>query len=78
MQTFISFLAKSSLYRELFAKKKKKINDYAFSGSNNLKTINFKGTMDEWYAIEKGGQWITSEGYKVYCTDGIISVGNVE
>lgn len=56
----------------------KKINDYAFSGSNNLKTINFKGTMDEWYAIEKDGQWITSEGYKVYCTDGIISVGNVE
>lgn len=56
----------------------KKINDYAFSCSNNLKTINFKGTMDEWYAIEKGGQWITSEGYKVYCTDGIISVGNVE
>lgn len=56
----------------------KKINDYAFSGSNNLKTINFKGTMDEWYAIEKGGQWITSGGYKVYCTDGIISVGNVE
>lgn len=56
----------------------KKINDYAFSYSNNLKTINFKGTMDEWYAIEKGGQWITSEGYKVYCTDGIISVGNVE
>lgn len=56
----------------------KKINDYAFSYSNNLKTINFKGTMDEWYAIEKGGQWITSGGYKVYCTDGIISVGNVE
>lgn len=56
----------------------KKINDYAFSYSNNLKTINFKGTMDEWYAIEKDGQWITSEGYKVYCTDGIISVGNVE
>lgn len=56
----------------------KKINDYAFSGSNNLKTINFKGTMDEWYAIEKDGQWITSGGYKVYCTDGIISVGNVE
>lgn len=56
----------------------KKINDYAFSGSNNLKAINFKGTMDEWYAIEKDGQWITSEGYKVYCTDGIISVGNVE
>lgn len=56
----------------------KKINDYAFSGSNNLKTINFKGTMDEWYAIEKDGQWITSGGYKVYCTDGTISVGNVE
>ena len=51
---------------------------YKESYSNNLKTINFKGTMDEWYAIEKGGQWITSEGYKVYCTDGIISVGNVE
>lgn len=56
----------------------KKINDYAFSCSNNLKTINFKGTMDEWYAIKKDGQWITSEGYKVYCTDGTISVGNVE
>lgn len=56
----------------------KKINDYAFSCSNNLKTINFKGTMDEWYAIEKDGQWITSGGYKVYCTDGTISVGNVE
>ena len=56
----------------------KKINDYAFSYGNNLKTINFKGTMDELSLIHIGGQWITSGGYKVYCTDGIISVGNVE
>ena len=33
------------------------IGQYAFSGCTSLKTINFKGTEDQWDAIQKENNW---------------------
>ena len=33
------------------------IGEYAFSGCTSLKTINFKGTDEQWNAITKGSNW---------------------
>ena len=54
-----------------------KIDDYAFDGCCNLKSIRFQGTKAEWEAIEKESYWdYGTDTYVVYCTDGNISTDN--
>ncbi len=46
----------------------------ALGGNVYLTKIVYTGTIDEWYAIQKGNQWNTSTGeYKIYCSDGILT-----
>ena len=46
----------------------------AFNGCSYLSAISFKGTMEEWLAIEKDEEgWAEFTGeYKVYCSDGTL------
>lgn len=46
----------------------------AFNGCSYLSAINFKGTMAEWFAIEKDEEgWAEYTGeFKVYCSDGTL------
>lgn len=50
------------------------IGDYAFRTTENLATIIFGGTKEQWMAIEKGTDWRLSAGGNstIYCTDGEI------
>ena len=51
------------------------IGDWAFSGCTSLTTIEFKGTVEQWNAIKKGGNWnyYVSATY-VQCSDGKVSL----
>lgn len=50
------------------------INAGAFCDCSSLTTINYNGTVDQWYAIEKGADWDSGTGnYTIYCTDGNIT-----
>ncbi len=52
----------------------KNIEYGAFIGCINLRNITFKGTMEQWDAIEKDSAWnVGMSGYTVYCTDGDLS-----
>ncbi|MBR2431532.1 MAG: leucine-rich repeat protein, partial [Clostridia bacterium] len=49
------------------------IGSYAFEDCEELTEINFDGTKEMWYAIEKGEEWNKRTGeYTVHCTDGDI------
>lgn len=53
-----------------------KIENNAFDCCINLVNIHFKGTRDQWEAIQKGKMWDKSTGnYTVYCTDGTLHKG---
>ena len=42
---------------------------------NNLRTINFEGTIAEWNAISKGDDWKIGCGtITVYCTNGTVTM----
>ena len=50
------------------------IGGYAFSNCSRLTRITFKGTIEQWNAIEFGSQWNNFTGdYTIYCTDGTIA-----
>ena len=50
------------------------IGGYAFSNCSRLTRITFKGTIEQWNAIEFGSQWNSFTGdYTIYCTDGTIA-----
>lgn len=50
------------------------IGSNAFYNCRLLTSINFKGTTDEWKAIEKSFTWDgNSDKYTVYCTDGTVA-----
>lgn len=49
------------------------ISKYAFYECSGLTDINFTGTIEQWNAISKGGNWDSDTGsYTVHCTDGDI------
>ena len=51
-----------------------KIKDDAFANCKNLSVIYFKGTKDEWNAVEKSTGWISGiDSFLVQCTDGQIT-----
>lgn len=51
-----------------------RIGESAFSGCEYLKSIVFKGTKEQWTAIEKDEEWYPTSGeYTVHCTDGDIT-----
>ena len=53
----------------------KSIGSYAFSGCTSLATINFKGTVVQWKAIEKGNHWNQDvPATEVICSDGTVSL----
>ena len=49
-----SFHLCSGLKTLTFSKNIRKINNQVFEGCNNITTINFEGTPEEWAAVEKG------------------------
>ena len=50
------------------------INSYVFYHCENLRTINYNGTVAEWQALKKYTGWDDYTGdYTVYCTDGNIT-----
>ena len=52
-----------------------KIGEKAFEGCSGLKHITFKGTMAQWNAIEKGGDW--NKGVtltEIICSDGTVAL----
>ena len=53
------------------------IGDFAFYDCTGLTSITFNGTIKQWKAIRKGGNWNYNTGnYVVHCTDGDISKAN--
>ena len=52
------------------------IDTYAFSYCTNLKSIYFAGTMNQWDKVTK--QDIGINQYTVYCSDGTITIHNIE
>ena len=52
-----------------------KIGAYAFGYCSALKTIRYKGTTQEWQAVNKKTTWAVGVGATyVECTDGNVSV----
>jgi len=52
----------------------KSLGPGVFADSNNLKTINYDGTVIRWFAIQKDSEWdFNSSDFTIYCTDGQIS-----
>ena len=50
------------------------IGDSAFLNCDGLTTITFKGTKEQWNAIQKGYDWDYDTGeYVIHCTDGDIT-----
>ena len=50
------------------------IGNSAFYNCKALTSIHFNGTIEQWYAIEKGSSWDSNTGtYTIYCTDGEIT-----
>ena len=50
------------------------IGRFAFYGCNNLHTVVYQGTKDEWNSIVKASGWASNVGsYTVRCTDGDLS-----
>lgn len=50
------------------------IDSYAFGGCTSLTGIKYNGTIEQWYAITKSGNWNSGTGnYTIHCTDGDIS-----
>ena len=50
------------------------IGESIISNSYSLKTINYDGTIEEWFAIKKTSIWdADSAEYTIYCTDGQIA-----
>jgi hypothetical protein len=50
----------------------KSIGNEAFWGCIQLERINFLGTAEEWEAIDKGENWVSSISFSVYCSDGTV------
>ncbi|MBR2647137.1 MAG: leucine-rich repeat domain-containing protein [Clostridia bacterium] len=51
------------------------IGDWAFERCTSLTSIEFKGTMEQWYAIEKGSTWMYNvPAEKVVCSDGEVAL----
>lgn len=50
----------------------KSIGEGCFA-SCSVSEIRFIGSVEEWQAVEKGDDWISSSEYTVYCSDGTIS-----
>ena len=67
-------LEKITLYADIV-----KIGAGAFANCTQLKTIEFKGTMAQWNAIDKGEYWnYTTGSYVIKCSDGTLDkAGNV-
>ena len=52
-----------------------KIKHYAFNGCESLTEIRFRGTVEEWNAIEKENYWnLDMPSCKVICTNGEILI----
>lgn len=50
----------------------KEIEEQAFYGCENLESINFIGTMEQWNKVKKGAGWDYGvKEYRVYCSDGV-------
>ena len=50
------------------------IGNFAFQNCDGLTTITFKGTKEQWNAIQKGYDWDDGTGeYVIHCTDGDIT-----
>lgn len=48
-----------------------KIGSNAFSGSNNLATINYKGTKEQWFNLSKDSSWNNNSNITtIKCSDG--------
>lgn len=53
------------------------INTQAFTLCKKLTEINYNGTKEQWYAIEKKSSWDEySNNFTIHCTDGDIAKGN--
>ena len=51
------------------------IGNATFNYCKNLMTINFKGTVAQWNAVEKGNNWhYNVPATKVVCLDGEVSL----
>ena len=50
------------------------IGDYAFYNCNNLTSVNYLGTMDQWKKIVKASQSLGSSIKKIICSDGTIEL----
>ena len=50
------------------------IGDYAFYNCNNLTSVNYLGTMDQWEKIVKASQSLGSNIKKIICSDGTIEL----
>ena len=52
-----------------------KIGDYVFDCCDELTSITFEGTKEQWTSIRKGSKWITANGdFIIHCTDGDIKI----
>ncbi|MBR2646726.1 MAG: leucine-rich repeat domain-containing protein [Clostridia bacterium] len=51
------------------------IGDYAFFGCTGLTSIEFKGTVEQWNAMEKGDAWkLSVPATKVVCSNGEVAI----
>ena len=46
----------------------------AFTGCSSLTTINYSGTMEEWYDVVTNSEWNPATLYTVHCSDGDIII----
>ena len=51
------------------------IGENAFQESG-IETINFKGTKEQWFKIDKGENWDGNKVFVVHCSDGDIQINN--
>ena len=52
------------------------IGKNVFSSCDSLAEIRYNGTMEQWKGITNGDDIGLDDGVKIYCTDGIIVIGN--
>ena len=51
------------------------IGENAFQESG-IETINFKGTKEQWFKIDKGENWDGNKVFVVHCSDGDVQINN--
>ena len=52
------------------------IGDYAFEYCNDLKTIKYRGTQEQWSQISKGASW-DGDSYGIIIPGGVGSSGSI-